>query len=70
MKPIYNSLTCPLKLTRGEVCTILLALSTIGHELESERWRTLHAKVREQLNAFDAKHTDENGSIILEVENN
>ena len=66
MKPIYNSLTCPLKLTRREVCDIALALSVMNDEMESNRWKELHDKVCDQLHEFDKAHTSEYGLILTE----
>ena len=43
-----------LKLQRREVCDVLLALTLVSQESEAEKWRTLHDKIKEQLNAFDA----------------
>ena len=50
---IRNNRTVTLKLTRREVCDILLLLDTTP--LESERWHMIGEKVREQLTASDKK---------------
>lgn len=49
----YNQRTRKLKLQRIEVCDILLALTTITKGTDAEKWKNLHDKVKEQLDAQD-----------------
>ena len=58
----YNDRTVTLKLTRREVCELLLACSCCGMVAEEgasvEMWRRIHVKVNEQLNEFDEKNLE------------
>lgn len=50
-----NNRTVTLKMTRGEVCDLLIACNTMPAVVESDKWKKIHDKMREQLDAFDAK---------------
>ena len=55
-----NQRTCTLKLTRGEVCKILISM-TAQYEAEPENRQhlyRLHEKIAEQLAAHDEKWKD------------
>ena len=57
----YNSRTVTVKMTRIELCDLLIATTSIAQGLEAEghtanKWHTLHDKLREQLDAFDEKN--------------
>ena len=57
MKTMPNQRTCTLKLTRGEVCKILLSM-TAQYEAEPESRQhlyVLHEKIAKQLAAHDKK---------------
>lgn len=46
-----NGRTVTLKMTRREVCDLLL----ICNGMEGAKWSKIHDKIREQLDKFDAK---------------
>lgn len=48
-----NDKTVTVKLTRGELCRLLVATASLSRE--SDSWKRLHDKLREQLDAFDKK---------------
>ena len=57
----YNQRTVSVKLTRIEVCDLLIATTSIAQQLKKEghtasKWEALHDKLSEQLTAFDAKN--------------
>ena len=57
----YNSRTMTVKMTRIELCDLLIATTSVAHSLESEghtanKWHTIHDKLLEQLEAFDEKN--------------
>ena len=47
-----NDKTVTLKVTRGEVCRLLVILTAAG---SGESWKLLHDKIKEQLREFDKK---------------
>ena len=47
-----NDKTVTVKLTRGELCRLLILITGVG---EGESWKRLHDKLRDQLDAFDKK---------------
>ena len=47
-----NDKTVILKVTRGDVCRLLILLTTAG---SGETWKLLHDKIKEQLRGFDKK---------------
>ena len=60
MNTMPNQRTCTLKLTRGEVCKILISM-TAQYEAEPENRQQLdklHEKIAEQLAAHDEKWKD------------
>ena len=57
----YNCKTVPVKISRSDLCDILVAITSVVKALESEgyssrKWETLHNNLKEQLAAFDAKN--------------
>ena len=50
-----NNMTVTLKLARREVCELLLACDAMS--VDSAKWIAIRDKMREQLDAFDAKVT-------------
>ena len=55
-----NGRTMTLRITRGEVIDLLLAVDVVTEELEAdfqrhEKWDLLHAKLERQLQEFDEK---------------
>lgn len=53
MIEMINHKTVTVKLTRGELCRLLIATTSLSREGES--WKQLHDKLRNQLDAFDTK---------------
>lgn len=56
-----NGRTMTLRITRGEVIDLLLAVDAVTEELEADfqrhkKWDLLHAKLERQLQEFDEKH--------------
>lgn len=54
MTPNQKSMT--LKLTRIDVCDLLLACTTVADESGAEKWGKLHEKLLNQLDDFDEKN--------------
>ena len=52
----YNQKPMTVKLTRRDVCDLLLACTAIEIETDQQRWRDLHDKLTAQLDAFDEKN--------------
>ena len=57
----YNSKTVPVKISRRELCDILVAITSVAKALESSgysasKWEILNGNLNEQLAAFDAKN--------------
>lgn len=57
----YNQRTVTLKISRLELCDLLIATTSIANSLEKDghtarKWRSLHDKLQEQLTAFDKKN--------------
>ena len=55
MITMSNDKTINVKLTRGEVCRLLILITGIG---EGESWKRLHDKIRSQLDEFDQKQKE------------
>ena len=60
----YNSKTVTVKISRRELCDILIATTSIANSLKDEghtarKWESLHDKLKEQLAAFDEKNGPE-----------
>lgn len=53
---IANNKTYNLKITRHEMCDLLLALDYVCEEAGGEKWLNLHNKVLEQLEKQDVKN--------------
>lgn len=61
MMTYENGRTVNLKVTRDEVIRILIMTNRMPAEFEDgtpTSWKALHDKIREQLDAFDAKHKE------------
>lgn len=55
-----NEKTVNVKISRFELCDILLSLTMLDEQYEcSTRFKALHDKLREQLNEFDKKLDEE-----------
>ena len=57
----YKSKTAPVKISRSDLCDILVAITFVAKALESNgysarKWDILNENLNEQLNAFDAKN--------------
>lgn len=52
----YNQKTMTVKLTRRDVCDLLLACTALYTETDQQRWTDLHEKLMAQLDAFDEKN--------------
>lgn len=52
----YNQKTMTVKLSRIEVCDLLLACAACEAETEAKKWGELHEKILKQLDAFDKKN--------------
>ena len=60
----YKSKTVPVKISRVELCDMLIATTAIAQAFKAEgrysrKWKILHDKLKEQLDAFDAKNGTE-----------
>lgn len=60
----YKSITVPVKISRVELCDLLIATTAIAQAFKAEggysrKWEILHDKLKEQLDAFDAKNGTE-----------
>ncbi len=58
-----NQRTVTLKLTRAEVCDLLVGCTAISESLEnkgdtSAKWEALHDKIKAVLDAFDEKQNE------------
>ena len=57
----YNSRTVTVKMSRSDLCNLLMATTSIAQTLQEEgreasKWGALHDKLREQLDAFDERN--------------
>lgn len=63
MVELRNEKTVNLKLRRIDVCDLLIACNAAQDESGAEKWKKLHDKLREMLEAwdedYDAKHKHE-----------
>lgn len=50
-----NERIVTLKLTRGEVCNVLISITASAHRSGATKWRTLHDKIKQILAQHDAK---------------
>lgn len=48
-----NEKTVTLKLKRIDVCNLLLATNALADEVDAEKWKSLHDKLRQILDDFD-----------------
>ena len=60
----HNSKTVPVKISRSDLCDILVAITSVAKALESDgysarKWEILHDKLKEQLSTFDRKNGGE-----------
>lgn len=59
----YKSKTVPVKISRDELRDMLIATTAIAQAFKAEgysrKWEILHDKLKEQLDAFDAKNGTE-----------
>lgn len=60
----YKSKTVPVKISRDEICDMLIATTAIAQAFKAEggysrKWEILHDKLKEQLDAFGAKNGTE-----------
>ena len=58
----YNASTMKVELSRIEVCDLLIACLAAEHETGAKKWRSLHEKLKAQLEAFD----ESNGYGVFE----
>lgn len=58
MFTIYNQKTVTLKLTRHDVCDLLLACSALDKSTDenTKKWNELHDKLKDILDDFDSKN--------------
>ena len=54
IKTMPNDRTVNVKITRGELCRLLIVLNCAG----GETWKLLHDKLKKQLVAFDQKQEE------------
>ena len=63
MFELRNEKTVTMKLTRADVCDLLIALNYTSEGSNAEKWDKLHDKVRGLLDewdkAYDAKHKED-----------
>ena len=57
----YNRKTVPVKISRSDLCDILVAITSVAKALESEgysarKWELLHDNLKDQLSTFDSKN--------------
>lgn len=63
MEVVPNQRTVTLKLTRGEVCKLMIGLTAITQNNPADRvarYQALHTKIKAQLEAHDKKWKEEN----------
>ena len=56
MTEYTNEKTVNVKMTRGELCRLLIALTCIAQDTKQQTWNELHDKLISQLEAFDEAH--------------
>lgn len=64
---IPNQRNVTVKITRGELCRLMLACTTLANDSDmdgsgfkpGDRWRDLHDKLEEQLNKHDELYREE-----------
>lgn len=64
---IPNQRNVTIKITRGELCRLMLACTTLANDSDfqstgfrvGEHWRELHDKLEEQLKEHDKLHREE-----------
>ena len=57
---LRNHRTMTLKLSRHEVCDLLIALAATKDESNAKRWEELHDRIRSMLADFDKELDKEN----------
>ena len=55
----YNERTVNVKISRIELCDLILATTSLKHSTEAQKWGKLHDKLKEILNDFDEKNFKE-----------
>ena len=50
-----NGFETHIKVTRREICDLLIACNVMGREEESAKWKALHDKLLKQLNSLDTQ---------------
>lgn len=59
MVKMSNDKTVNVKLTRGEVCRLLILITGMS---EGESWKLLHDKIKNQLEEFDQKQKEKDNA--------
>jgi hypothetical protein len=57
-KQMPNERIVTLKLTRGDLCNLILAATSLKHSTQAERWEVLRVKLKKILADFDAKNAE------------
>ena len=52
----YNQKTVTMKLSRIELCDLLIACNTCADVSNADKWSKLHDKLKAILDEFDEKH--------------
>lgn len=55
MFEMRNSKTITVKMTRRDLCDVLMSLTHTHIDSGAEKWKKLHDKLKEILDAFDEK---------------
>lgn len=50
-----NQKTITVKLSRGDVCELMIACAWAARDGDGEKWKKLHDILREQVDAFDVR---------------
>lgn len=50
-----NEKTVTLKLKRIDVCNLILATNALADDVDAEKWKLLHDKLRQILDDFDKR---------------
>lgn len=56
MFELRNEKTVTLKIRRGEVCDLLIALTSTHNESGAEKWEKLHDKISDILKEWDEEY--------------
>ena len=54
----YNQKTVTMKLSRIELCDLLIACNTCADVSNADKWSKLHDKLKAILDEFDEKHLE------------